>query len=79
MTLPAGLRNMEFFNNRRFTFPVQEGKDFEIEGLLPERVRLTDKEHPFKADHVTRRSNIMFNIPTYLRHHLTDFMMFGGK
>jgi D-amino-acid oxidase len=59
--------------------PGAGGEDFEIEGLLPERVRLTGKEHPFKADHVTRRSNIMFNIPTYLRHHLTDFMMFGGK
>ncbi|MEO6282073.1 MAG: FAD-dependent oxidoreductase [Dyadobacter sp.] len=59
--------------------PGAGGEDFEIEGLLPERVRLTEKEHPFKADHVTRRSNIMFNIPAYLRHHLTDFMMFGGK
>ncbi|MGV3600976.1 MAG: FAD-dependent oxidoreductase [Dyadobacter fermentans] len=59
--------------------PGAGGEDFEIEGLLPERVRLTKKEHPFKADHVTRRTNIMFNIPTYLRHQLQDFTMFGGK
>ena len=59
--------------------PGAGGEDFEIHGLLPERVRLSEKEHPFKAGHVTRRSNIMFNIPTYLRHHLNDFLMFGGK
>lgn len=59
--------------------PGAGGEQFEIEGLMPERVRLTKKEHPFKADYVTRRSNIMFNIPTYLRHHLNDFLMFGGK
>jgi D-amino-acid oxidase len=43
--------------------PGAGGEDFEIHGLLPERVRLEKKEHPFKADHVTRRTNIMFQYP----------------
>lgn len=54
-------------------------EDFEIHGLIPEYIRLEAKEHPFKADYVTRRSNLMFNIPAYLRHQLMDFTMFGGK
>lgn len=52
---------------------------FDIPGLLPERIRLHSKEHPFKAGYVTRRSNMMFNIPTYLHHHLSSFVLFGGK
>ncbi len=52
---------------------------FDIPGILPERVRLTAREHPFRADYVTRRSNMMFNIPAYLHHHLSSFMLFGGK
>ncbi len=67
------------FNQAPVYTPGAGGEDFEIEGLLPERVRLSAKEHPFKADYVTRRSNIMFNIPTYLRHQLQDFTMFGGE
>jgi hypothetical protein len=59
--------------------PGAGGEQFEIHGLMPERVRLTKKEHPFNAEYVSRRSNLMFNIPTYLRHHLNDFLMFGGK
>ncbi len=54
-------------------------KNLKYTVCLPERVRLTSKEHPFKADFVSRRSNLMFNIPSYLRHHLNDFLMFGGK
>ena len=59
--------------------PGAGGEDFEIHGQLPERVKLTEKEHPFNAGHVTRRTNLMFNIPSYLRHNLNDFLMFGGK
>ncbi|TDB60012.1 FAD-dependent oxidoreductase [Arundinibacter roseus] len=55
------------------------GEVYDIPGLLPERMQLTRKEHPFAADYVTRRSNLMFNIPTYLHHHLQDFLAFGGK
>jgi D-amino-acid oxidase len=55
------------------------GEVFEIPGLIPERVRLGQKEHPFAADYVTRRSNLMFNIPSYLHYHLQDFLAFGGK
>ncbi|TDE18683.1 FAD-dependent oxidoreductase [Dyadobacter psychrotolerans] len=67
------------FNQAPVYIPGAGGEDFEIHGLVPERVRLSKKEHPFKADHVTRRANLMFNIPSYLRHHLNDFLIFGGK
>ncbi|GHB79483.1 D-amino-acid oxidase [Persicitalea jodogahamensis] len=61
------------------TEPTGGGEQFDIEGLIPERVRLSKKEHPFSADYVTRRSNMMFNIPAYLHHHLQEFLAFGGK
>ena len=67
------------FQKEPVYIPGAGGEDFEIHGLIPERVKLTSKEHPFNADHVTRRTNLMFNIPSYLRHQLTDFVMFGGK
>ena len=51
----------------------------EIKGLLPERVLLSRKEHPFKASYVSRMSGMMFNIPSYLHKQLNDFMLFGGK
>ncbi|MCY7350524.1 MAG: FAD-binding oxidoreductase [Cytophagaceae bacterium] len=59
--------------------PAMGSELYELPGLVPERVALTRKEHPFKAGFVTRRSNMMFNIPSYLHHHLNDFMVFGGK
>jgi len=55
------------------------GEAFHIEGLVPGRVRLSKKEHPFKADYVTRGAGMTFNIPSYLHHHLSDFHQFGGK
>ncbi len=55
------------------------GEVYHLDGLIPESVRLSKKEHPFNAEYVTRRSNLIFNIPTYLRHHLNDFVMYGGK
>ncbi len=55
------------------------GEVYHLDGLIPGSVRLSSKEHPFKAEYVSRRSNMIFNIPTYLRHHLNDFVMFGGK
>ena len=58
---------------------LASGEQFDIEGLIPERVRLSKKEHPFAADYVTQRSNMMFNIPAYLHHHLQEFLAFGGK
>ncbi|QRR03538.1 FAD-dependent oxidoreductase [Dyadobacter sandarakinus] len=67
------------FQNEPNYVPGAGGEDFEVHGLLPERVSLSAREHPFKANHVTRRSNLMFNIPAYLRHQLQDFTMFGGK
>ncbi|WP_026994534.1 FAD-dependent oxidoreductase [Flectobacillus major] len=54
------------------------GEAYELP-LLPEKVTLTAKEHPFKAKVVTRRANMMFNIPSYIRHQTQDFVMYGGK
>jgi D-amino-acid oxidase len=52
---------------------------FEMEGLAPEFKRLDKKDHPFKADYVSRRSNMIFNIPSYLNFHLNNFLIRGGK
>jgi hypothetical protein len=51
----------------------------EISGLLPERVALGRREHPFRARYVSRMTSMMFNIPTYLHKQLSDFLLFGGK
>lgn len=59
---------------------AQGGEAYDVPGLIPERVQLSAKEHPFGVKKwVGRRSNLMFNIPAYLHHHLTDFLLFGGK
>lgn len=56
------------------------GEAFEVPGLIPERVQLSKREHPFGAKKfVGRRANLIFNIPSYLHHHLSDFLLFGGK
>jgi D-amino-acid oxidase len=77
--IAAWIEEYGVFDDAPTYIPGAGGEDFEIEGLVPERVRLDKKEHPFKANYVTRRGNMMFNIPTYLRHHLNDFLAFGGK
>ncbi|MGR3809245.1 FAD-dependent oxidoreductase [Jiulongibacter sp. NS-SX5] len=48
-------------------------------GLAPDWVQLDKKDHPFKKDYVIRRSNMIFNIPSYLNFHLNNFMIRGGK
>lgn len=58
----------------------QGGEVYDVPGLIPERVQLSANEHPFgKKKWVGRRANLMFNIPAYLHHHLSDFLLFGGK
>jgi D-amino-acid oxidase len=52
---------------------------FHLEGLAPEFRRLAKKDHPFNANFVTRRSNMIFNIPSYLNFHLNNFLIRGGK
>lgn len=52
---------------------------FHLEGLAPEWRELDKKDHPFNADYVRRRSNMIFNIPSYLNFHLNNFMIRGGK
>lgn len=59
--------------------PNELTEHLEIKGLLPERVLLRQKEHPFKAHYVSRMSSMMFNIPSYLHKQLSDFILFGGK
>ena len=55
------------------------GEVYHLTGLIPERQELGSKQHPFGANHVTWRSNMMFNIPSYLHHQLSTFIMLGGK
>lgn len=55
------------------------GEVYHLTGLIPERQELSAKQHPFGANHVTWRSNMMFNIPSYLHHQLSTFIMLGGK
>jgi D-amino-acid oxidase len=50
-----------------------------ISGLLPENSVLSQKDHPFHVDKVGKQTTLVFNIPSYLNKHLTDFMSFGGK
>lgn len=57
----------------------QGGSPLQVEGLLPESVMLSRKEHPFRARYVSRTPSLVFNIPTYLHKQLTDFLLFGGK
>jgi D-amino-acid oxidase len=50
-----------------------------LEGVLPERLSLSSKEHPFQADQVSKQTTLVFNIPSYLNKHIQDFLAFGGK
>ncbi len=52
---------------------------FHIDGLAPDWDVLTKKDHPFQAEYVARRSNMIFNIPNYLNFHLNNFLIRGGK
>ena len=51
----------------------------EIEGLLPEREVLDQKQHPFHISKVTKQTTMVFNIPSYLNKHMDDFLLNGGK
>ncbi|RYC69113.1 FAD-dependent oxidoreductase [Spirosoma sordidisoli] len=59
--------------------PSLGGEVFHLDGLVPERQTLSRRQHPFGAPYVTWRSNMMFNIPSYLHYQLSTFMMLGGK
>jgi glycine/D-amino acid oxidase-like deaminating enzyme len=50
-----------------------------IDGLLPERHVLEQKEHPFHVDKIIKQTTLVFNIPSYINKHLNDFLAFGGK
>lgn len=53
---------------------------YHVEGLVPEWKELHKSDHPFKkAELVRRRSNVVFNIPSYLNFHLNNFLLRGGK
>ena len=58
---------------------AQGGEAFHLSGLIPERQELSSKQHPFKDKYVSWRSNMMFNIPSYLHHQMSTFVMLGGK
>lgn len=59
--------------------PRRGGEVFHLDGLVPNRVELSSKEHPFKAPFVSRGAGLMFNIPAYLNYHLNSFLLYGGK
>ncbi|GAB3275097.1 FAD-dependent oxidoreductase [Larkinella harenae] len=59
--------------------PLMGSEVYHLDGLVPERKELNRNEHRFGANYVTWRSNMMFNIPSYLHHQLSMFMMLGGK
>lgn len=53
---------------------------YHLAGLAPEWKELRKSDHPFKnAELVRRRSNVVFNIPSYLNHFLNNFLIRGGK
>lgn len=49
-----------------------------IDGLVPERKILNQREHPFHVDKVAMQTTMVFNIPSYLNKHISDFHSFGG-
>ncbi|HEX5169482.1 MAG TPA: FAD-dependent oxidoreductase [Cyclobacteriaceae bacterium] len=49
-----------------------------IDGLLPDRKILNQKEHPFHVDKVSMQTTMVFNIPSYLNRLISDFHAFGG-
>lgn len=55
------------------------GEVYHLGGLIPDRQELNTKQHPFTGKYVTWRSNMMFNIPSYLHHQMSTFVMLGGK
>lgn len=50
-----------------------------IDGLLPERRILNQKEHPFHVDKVSMQTTMVFNIPSLLTKYINDFHAFGGQ
>jgi hypothetical protein len=50
-----------------------------IDGLLPERRILNQKEHPFHVDKVSMQTTMVFNIPSLLNKYITEFHAFGGR
>ena len=57
----------------------KEAPLLDLKGLLPDRVELSKRQHPFRADYVVNQPNMVFNIPSYLQKLTTDFLSFGGK
>lgn len=51
----------------------------QAEDPYPKAVQLTRAQHPFAYEDVTRTSTNIFNIPSYLKLQLDDFIAFGGK
>ncbi|RAK00195.1 secreted protein [Larkinella arboricola] len=59
--------------------PAMGGEVYHLDGLIPERQEISRRDHSFGAEYVTWRSNMMFNIPSYLHHQMNMFIMLGGK
>lgn len=66
--------DMEHFDSAGGKYPR-----LHISGLVPERQVLDQKEHPFHVDKIVKQTTLVFNIPSYINKHLTEFLAFGGK
>lgn len=66
--------DMESFDSAGGKYPR-----LHISGLIPERQVLDQKDHPFHVDKIVKQTTLVFNIPSYINKHLTDFLAFGGK
>ncbi len=51
----------------------------EVPKLLPEDQVLEKGQHPFAIDTVVKHTSLVFNIPSYLNKHITDFFAYGGS
>ena len=51
----------------------------DLPDLLPNKKILQHHEHPFQTETVIKQTSMVFNIPSYLQKHLSDFLAFGGK
>lgn len=51
----------------------------DLDGMLPDKKILRRHEHPFQVDSVIKQTSMVFNIPSYLQKHFSDFLAYHGK
>ncbi|MHA6206085.1 FAD-dependent oxidoreductase [Dyella soli] len=75
------LSDTPFGSSRDEVSDEPEYGDFrdQVRDLTPRSVELPVGSHPFPQDHVRRYTTMMFNISTYARMLMSDFLAAGGK